>query len=289
MKVSLIRAGLLLALVGLYGVTTAQPAPPPEPATPPTTETRPDPEPSHPLDALFEELNDLRGTVDALRRALALAKLETAVALRERDELAQFIQDRDEFGRDFERYHAVKTAAELQERRRLAEAAREQREAAQTERASRQRAARAERDRKEAALVRVQEYRDAGFTPLGFDVYMSNAAFNYTTLDGMSARLDWNGLTGRVIRVYPWANRIDFSTMTLSGSVLNASEIVRDIGIAVTFFDDQGTQVGGEIIQVNNARPDVPYPFTTKLDMALNRPFASTTTYVLFADPSAVP
>ena len=84
MKVSLIRAGLLLALVGLYGVTTAQPAPTPEPATPPTTETRPDPEPSHPLDALFEELNDLRGTVDALRRALALAKLETAVALRER-------------------------------------------------------------------------------------------------------------------------------------------------------------------------------------------------------------
>ena len=74
--------------------------------------------------------------------------------------------------------------------------------------------------------------------------------------------------------------------MMVSGSVMSVSDQVRDIGIAVTFFDEAGTQVGSEIIQVNNARPEVPYPFTTTVAMALDRPFASTTTYVLYADPS---
>ncbi len=278
MSRSSIRAGMLLALAGVCGAAAAQPTPPPQ-ALPP-------PEASHPLDTLLAELDDLRSTVDALRRALALAKLETAEIQRERDELWQFIQDHDQLGRDFEQYEAIKAATELQERRRLSEASREQHEAARLKRTARQRAARADRDRRRDQMQRVQRYRDAGFTPLGFDVYLSDAAFNYRTDDGLSTRLDWNGLTGHFIRVYPWADRIDFSSMTLSGSVLNASEIVRDIGIAVTFFDEQGSQVGGEIIQVSNARPDVPYPFTTTLDMALNRPFASTTTYVLYADPS---
>ena len=75
--------------------------------------------------------------------------------------------------------------------------------------------------------------------------------------------------------------------MTISGSVMNAAEEVRDIGIALTFFDEAGSQVGGEIIQVNNARPQVPYPFTVPIAMALDRPFDSTSTYVLYADPSA--
>lgn len=73
--------------------------------------------------------------------------------------------------------------------------------------------------------------------------------------------------------------------MTISGSVLNAAEEMRNIGIAVTFFDENGNQVGGEIIQINNARPDVPYPFTATIEMALNRPFDSSSTYVLYADP----
>ena len=60
------------------------------------------------------------------------------------------------------------------------------------------------------------------------------------------------------------------------------------IGIAITFFDDNGNQVGSEIIHVNNARPDVPYPFTSTIDMALNRAFSSSSTYVLYADPAEV-
>ena len=59
---------------------------------------------------------------------------------------------------------------------------------------------------------------------------------------------------------------------------------MRNLGIAVTFFDENGNQVGGEIIKINNARPDVPYPFTSTIEMALNRPFESSSVYVLYAD-----
>ena len=72
--------------------------------------------------------------------------------------------------------------------------------------------------------------------------------------------------------------------MTISGSVLNAADEVRNVGVAITFFDENGNQVGSETIQINNARPNVPYPFTSTLTMALNRPFSSSTTYVLYAD-----
>jgi hypothetical protein len=85
------------------------------------------------------------------------------------------------------------------------------------------------------------------------------------------------------------ATIIDYSRMTISGSVLNAGTETRNIGIAVAFFDDFGNQVGGETILVNNARPDVPYPFTSELKMALNRPFTSSTVYTIHADPIAPP
>ena len=80
---------------------------------------------------------------------------------------------------------------------------------------------------------------------------------------------------------------IDFSRLTISGSVLNASDEPRHVGVAITFFDEYGNQVGSEIVQINNARPDVPYPFTSKLEMALDRPFSSSSTYVLYADAIA--
>ena len=72
--------------------------------------------------------------------------------------------------------------------------------------------------------------------------------------------------------------------MTISGTVVNGSGKLRNIGVAITFFDESGIQVGGEIIKINNARPDVPYPFTTTLRMALNRPYSSSSSYVLYAD-----
>ncbi len=282
MRARVTQALAIVAAAILSAPTQAQTQEGPESELPTTA-------PAEPLDAidlLLERIEELGATVDALRTALADSKLEAADKQRELDELRQFIEDHYEFGGGFEQYQAIKAITERDaQRRRLAEA-RQKHAARQTERRARQREFLARRAKREVELERVEGYRRAGFTPLGFDVYMSNAAFNYQTFDGMAARYDWNGLTGHFIRVYPHGPRIDFSSMMVSGSVMSVSDQVRDIGIAVTFFDEAGTQVGSEIIQVNNARPEVPYPFTTTVAMALDRPFASTTTYVLYADPS---
>ncbi len=240
--------------------------------------------PLDPIDMLLRETEDLQATVDALRAALAESKLEAAGWRRELDELRQFIQDRHELGRDFEQYKAIKATAQRDAQNRRLQEARAQRELREAERTSRQREFMERRAEREAELQRVQNFRDAGFSPLGFDVFLSNTAFNYQTHDGINARFDWNPLTGRFLRVYPFSNRIDFSSMTVSGSVMNTANEIRDIGIAVTFFDEAGSQVGGEIVQVNNARPQVPYPFTATIVMALDRPFTSASTYVLYAD-----
>lgn len=240
--------------------------------------------PVDPIEMLVQEIEDLQNTVDALRAALAESKLESAGSLRELDELRQFIQDHHEFGRDFEQYKAIRAVTRRDAQSRQLQEALEQREARQAQRVSRQREFMERRTEREAELRRLDSFRDSGFAPLGFEVFMGNAAFNYQTYDGINARFDWNPLTGRFLRVYPFSNRIDFSSMTVSGSVMNAADEVRDIGIAVTFFDEAGSQVGGEIVQVNNARPQVPYPFTATIAMALDRPFTSASTYVLYAD-----
>jgi len=242
--------------------------------------------PLDPIDMLLQETEDLQATVDALRAALAESKLEAAGWRRELDELRQFIQDRHELGRDFEQYKAIKATAQRDAQNRRLQEARAQREVREAERTARQREFMERRAEREAELQRVQNFRDAGFSPLGFDVFLSNTAFNYQTHDGINARFDWTPLTGRFLRVYPFSNRVDFSSMTVSGSVMNTADEIRDIGIAVTFFDEAGSQVGGEIVQVNNARPQVPYPFTATIVMALDRPFASASTYVLYADAS---
>jgi len=243
-------------------------------------------DPLDPIDMLLQEIEDLQATVDALRAALAESKLEAAGWRRELEELRQFIRDSHELGRDFEQYKAIKATAQRDAQHRRLQEAREQRDVRQAQRTSRQREFMQRRAEQEAELQREQNFRDAGFSPLGFDVFLSNTAFNYQTHDGINARFDWNPLTGRYLRVYPFSNRIDFSSMTVSGSVMNTADEIRDIGIAVTFFDEAGSQVGGEIIQVNNARPQVPYPFTATIVMALDRPFTSASTYVLYADAS---
>ncbi len=267
-------------LAGLVASTSlAQHEPLPDAEAPPAA-------PLGPIEMLLQEIEDLQVTVDAVRAALAESKLESAGWRRELDELRQFIQDRHEFGRDFEQYKAIKATAQRDAQSRRLQEARRQRDARHAERATRQREFMTRRAERDAELQRVQNFRDAGFSPLGFDVFLSNTAFNYKTDNGINARFDWNQLTGRFLRVYPFSNRIDFSSMTVSGSVMNTADEIRDIGIAVTFFDEAGSQVGGEIIQVNNARPQVPYPFTATIVMALDRPFTSASTYVLYADPS---
>jgi hypothetical protein len=301
MALHLIRSSLLLwAFLGLCGPVLADEKPA-SPAAPDVTGqpdgvtgagTRPAPGtmPRDPLAILAAEIERLEKVVEAQRQELAQARLEAAEAWRKLDELREFIRDNEQLGRDFGQYRAVKAVAEREARMARAQAARQRREAEREAQQRKREEARAERDKAQDESERLKGYHDQGFMSLGFDVFLANMAFNYPTVNGgPPARLDWDFRLGHYLRFYPrtlgWGRQIDFSTMTISGSVLNASNETRNIGIAVTFFDERGSQVGGEIVQINNARPDVPYPFTTTISMALNRAFSSATAYVLYGDP----
>ncbi len=282
----LARTSAILVTVLLGGSAMspeAPPAPGPIPAEPDRSTQRADPDP---LDVLLEEVDRLLDEVMRLRRELATARLEAAKAHRELKELRQFIQDHHDLGSDFQQYKGIREIADREARHREAEASRERWEAEKAARRARYQAARAERTQGRVEAQRVERYADAGFTPLGLDVFVGRMAFFYPSDDKVPYRYDYRSGFGRYKRFYPPYSQIDYSTMTISGSVLNGSEDVRHIGIAITFFDESGNQVGGETVQVNNARPNVPYPFTATLDMALDRPFDSTTTYVLYADPA---
>ncbi|MCP3902700.1 MAG: hypothetical protein GY715_03610 [Planctomycetes bacterium] len=234
---------------------------------------------------IVEEVTRLRGEVDQLRRQLADAQLRAAQATNERDELRQFIADHDQFGADFARYRAVRELAERDARRREAEANRERRDQRRADQRERQRVAREQRDRDRAEADWENRYRKAGFGSLGLDVFASRMAFSYHTRETNPTRVDYDPFIGLYFRPGGPSVEIDYGRMTISGSVLNANRDVRNIGVAITFFDENGNQVGGEIVRINNARPDVPYPFTSTIEMALDRPFSTSSTYVLYADP----
>lgn len=236
------------------------------------------------LITLLEEIDLLNGRIDELRQSLAQSRLEATEAQRELRELWQFIVDHEDYGRDFEQYSVIKAIAERDAVRRQAQENRMRRDAELARRAARLEAVKSQRTAQEAQLERIDEYRQAGFAPLGLDVFLGQSAFFYSSSDGLGTRIKWDPRMGNYLRVFPYS-QVDFSAMIISGSVLNASAETRNIGIAVSFFDESGNQVGAEIIRINNARPDVPYPFTATLAMALDRPFASSSSYVLYADP----
>ncbi len=237
---------------------------------------------------LLDEIERLKEHIEQLRQALAESELQAAHSQRELEEMRQFIEDHHEYGKDFTQYRAVKEVAEREAREKELEAARQRYEAEKNARKERYQAAKEERDKRQSELRRQSKYRKSGFTALGLDVYISKMAYSYRTKDATQAHIDYIPGQGNYLRVTPNYDEIDFSSMIISGSVLNSSKEVHNIGVAITFFDEYGNQVGHEIIQVNNARPDTPYPFTSTIDMALNRPFDSSSSYVLYADPIIV-
>jgi len=234
---------------------------------------------------MFDELAKLREQVIQLRSQLASQTLRAESSERELTEFRQYIADHDDYGEDFSKYEAVKAEAEKEARRKAVEESRQQRDLEKAERAARMQAARAQRAEQNAVTNEIQKYRRLGFSPLGLDVFVSKMAFFYESKDRQQrTRIDYDPLIGTYIRPIQTVPDTDYSQMTISGSVLNASDEIRNLGVAVTFFDGNGNQVGHEIVQINNARPDVPYPFTSKIEMALNRQFDSSSTYVLYAD-----
>lgn len=269
-----VAAGLLLPAFPAPG--QSPPAPLPAPAPAPATA-------GVPLAILLDEIDALRAEVQTLRADLARANVDAAAAHREADELRQFIEDHHEFGEAFEKYSAIKVIAERDARRRRADEARAEREAG---REARQQDASSRRAREQAEDEKTARYRAAGMASIGLDVYAGRMAYYYRGKDQVVFDIDYDPFFGiRYPRPYTRTD-IDYSSMTLSGSVVNGADEVRNIGVAVVFFDESGSQVGGQTVQVNNARKDVPYPFTATVAMALNRPFASSSVYVLYADPA---
>lgn len=242
-------------------------------------------EQTDPLQLLLDEIARLHAEILTLRRQMAQAQLDSSQSKRELAELRQFIDDHHEYGQDFQQYKAVKAIAERAELERRQDVARQQRDAQRAERQAKWQIARAERAQREAQARQLADYRRAGFTPLGLDVYAGKMAYHYRSMNTTGYDIEYDPfLSGYFVdRDYRRA-RPDFSSMNISGSVLNASDEVRNLGVAIAFFDENGNQVGSETIQINNARPNVPYPFSSTLTMALNRPFSSSTTYVLYAD-----
>lgn len=233
------------------------------------------------IEALLDELERLRDANAELQRQIANLKLEHSQERRELQELRQFIEDRREFGDDFEQYRQVKEIAQREERRRQFEAMQRQRE----EEARQRQQQGGERDAQKAEEERLAAYRRAGFAPVGFDVFLGKMGYFYGTQGQSNVGIEYEPGIGLFYEPVNVPRRIDYSRMKLSGAVLNASNEVRNIGVAIAFFDAAGNQIGAETVQIQNARPNVPYPFTATLDMASGQAFASSSQWVLFADP----
>lgn len=270
-----LTALLILTLTAAGARSTAAGNAPPPPTATPTRD---------PLGLLLEEIDALAAEVLALRSELAQATLETARSRSELLQLQRFIEDHHELGTAFAEYRAIKEITQRETQLRLADAIRQRRESRRAERARRTEEARVQRAGKDAEAQRLARYRRAGLSAVGLDVYVGRTSFFYRTLNRTVYDIEYDPLLGiRYLEPF-YRSDIDFSSMTISGTVVNGSDRLRNIGVAITFFDERGTQVGGEIIKINNARPDVPYPFTTTLRMALNRPYSSSSSYVLYAD-----
>lgn len=271
--------------------TTATTPPPSETAITPTSRELPSTAsevsyqsgPLTEMDWLMDQVILLEDEVAHLRAQLAKAQLEAATAIRELSDLQQYIADHQQYGTDFSQYQAVRKAAETEARRKQVEESKAKREAAKAEKAARMEEARARKQVENGERDRLAQYEQAGFGALGLEVWLGKSAYSYNT-DDSNVRVKYDPDDGSFFKP-DYRQRIDYSHMTISGSVLNSSQEVRNIGVAIVFFDDYGSQVGGTTVQINNARPDVPYPFTSQLDMVLNRAFTSTTSYVLYADP----
>ncbi|MCA9291523.1 MAG: hypothetical protein KDA25_10365 [Phycisphaerales bacterium] len=247
------------------------------------------------LDGLLADHAALQDEVVRLRASLATAELAAKDARRETEDLRAFIADHEAYGDAFERFRAFQEDAARRRRQAdLAERA-EARKAEQAIRAEEARERSMAREVADAARQRERELARAGFRSVGTDVYVSQMGFSYrerivpdssgsvyvpyyTYFDGGSY-YSWNP-------GYDWRydRRLDFSAMTISGSILNTSPEVRNIGLAVTFYDEAGAQVGGESIEVASVRPYAPVPFTRELTMAMRRPFYSSSVHVLYAD-----
>lgn len=218
------------------------------------------------------------------RLNLELSRLKAQV-----EELSTFIEDHDEYGSDFEQYTFFREQREREARARAAAEARQRKEE-ERQRTLEQRNNRRNRndpaDADDDVLAkRVDMLKRAGFTRIGDHVFVGEMGYSYKTDER------------EVIRYSPYIEHwytdrtevIDYKELSVSGSIIHAASDERNISIALAFYDGNGAQLGSTNVQVQAARPGVPYPFTATVKMTANMPFKRYSSWVLYDDPVQPP
>jgi len=239
------------------------------------------------IDELQDVVRELTNLAEHHRRQAAAAELRAADAERELAELRQFVADHGEFGKDFDSYKSIKAIREKEAAARRADELAAQREANRTAERERRAAARAERMRGAEERDRSERLDRAGFSHVGDEIWAGRMGYRFASRTTPGVEIEYDTYLGLYYQPTRATTEVDFSRMTISGSIVSMAAGERNVGVAITFFDAHGNQVGSEVIRINNARPTVPYPFSSTLDMALDRPFSSSSVHVLYADPVA--
>lgn len=238
---------------------------------------------------LIEQNQALLTEIELLKQELAVLKLEVSKIEKQRDDLQQFIDDHETYGTAFEQYTYFRELMAREARERHLEevkARREEQRKALRERRQQSLAQRqAEQDKVDSIRERHDKLRRAGFSQVDGDVYVGQMGYAFKTTKEKTIRYS------PLYETYylDEDETIDYSEMTLSGSLVQAGEQDYDIGVAIAFFDEQDSQIGQTVVRVNGARPGVPYPFTSTVPMAANRPFKTYTAWVLYYDPIPLP
>jgi len=233
---------------------------------------------------LYPALVEREVEVRSLRYRIADLEVRVAKMMAQLEEMQTFVLDHDRYGTDFSQYQQVRAQAQRDAQRRAAleRQARRELERQKQQEAKTQKEAEQQLGSPGKGLQKTLQTMNFGH--IGQDVWRSRAAYHYEVVNSPGETVSFRPSPFGRTRVTEVQKELDWSSMTISGSLLNAAQETRNIGIAVAFFDEHGNQVGAETIVVKNARPGVPYPFTEKLHMAANKPFASETAWVLFSD-----
>ena len=245
--------------------------------------------PARTIDELIEINRELSAENERLSAEVARLNLELSTLRAAKEDLERFIADFKEYGTAFEQYTFFREKAEREEKARRAAEARARREAERQERLARREQARADDASDEDAAdseleERFDTLRRAGFTRVGETVFVGPMSYVYQTTEHEEIRYS-------PLIDFWYVDRdeeIDYSELTVSGSLVHAAPDVRNISIAIAFFDRNDAQMGSTTVRVDGARPGIPYPFTSTVKMAGNEAFKRYTSWVLYDDPAPV-
>ena len=201
------------------------------------------------------------------------------------EKLRAFIVDHERLGDDFESYQSV-----LKETRRMVDLQMKQDSARKADAIREARRAKIAAQQAQARVAQdpLAHLKAMGFKDVGNGIMLGKSSYQYGKRDVTAEKISYVPIPGGgVRRVVNTETRQehDYQSMTISGTLLNSTSEVRHVGIAIAFQDAHGNQIGQETIQVQNMRPDVPYPFTASLSMASDRPFATESQWTLYSDP----